>query len=338
MSMKERYQPQWRNEHDTHRIDSAMAEMESMFARELTPDLANRYITSLHKKIGTAGSYTEFVEKGTELHKTLGREIYGPIIIGFIQWAEQRIHDQGVLHGPVHFALRDSWPFYTAAHVLWDGSGSYHALGTYINRPLLGIEDEIAPEHAKVNGYLQEYLESGGFIDHGHPITLIDSGAWGTVVRSIKEQFLPNTPFYPLFWYSHNPSIPGFINEVLSDTSLPEEFGEVINDSLECVFPQAYKRPVRFDGTNANRFLTLEQSDALSVAWGQAALQGVAEAAHHYKTGISKTDVEHAIRRLYDLHLKAKQTNEWTGVLPTHTPTWTKGDEFLAAWPKNLLP
>lgn len=321
------------------RISHDVSAMKELFARELTPELAETYIGSLRAHIGAAyESYDAFVDKGKEVHKALGRDVYGPVIIGFLQWAEQKLHDNGVKEGPVHFALRDAWPFYTAAHVMWDGSSSYHPVGTYINRPLLSIEDEIAPENAQINGFVADYLGKSGIVDAGKPVALIDSGAWGTVVRSIKETYLPHTPFYPLFLYSHNPHVPGFINAMLLESGLPAEFGEVINDSLECVFPQQYKRPIIFITDGSSRTLSLEPSDALSVAWGEAALEGVAEAARSHKGGISHDEVVSAVKKLYTLSQYANTTGEWTGVLPTHTPTWSKGEEFLAQWPDRLLP
>jgi hypothetical protein len=211
-------------------------------------------------------------------------------------------------------------------------------VGTYLNRPLLGIEDEIAPENAHANGFVLEYLQKNGIKDNGKPIALVDSGAWGTVIRALKESHVSHTPLVPLFWYSHNPYIKGFLNDVLHDASLPLEFGEVLNDSMECVFPQGYRRPVAFNIDGSTRTLVLEKSDPLSVAWGQAALEGVAEAAHRYKDGISHEEVIKSLEHVHALSEMAKQTSEWTGVLPTHTPTWSKGDEFLAAWPENLLP
>lgn len=39
------------------------------------------------------------------------------------------------------------------------------------------------------------------------------------------------------------------------------------------------------------------------------------------------------------IHLidESLQTDRWTGILPTHTPTWTKGEYFIReAWPKMV--
>lgn len=336
--MKESLLPVSLGEHEALRIQSAVACMREQFARELTPELAYTYVTSLEQQIGPAASYEEFVEKGKELHKKLGRDIYGPLIVGFLGWAEAELARRGISEGPVHFALRDAWPFYTAASILWDGTGPYHAVGTYLNRPLLGIEDEIAPEQATVNGYVANYLRTSGIKDNGTPVSLVDSGAWGTVVRAVKETYLPQTPLHPLFWYSHNPHIQGFLNEYLAAAGLPEEFGEVLNDSLECVFPQQYRRPVAFETEGGSRSLRLEQADELSVAWGRAALQGVMEAAHMHKAGIDEEAVQSMMRNVYALSCTAREDGVWTGVLPTHTPTWSRGEAFLASWPEDLLP
>lgn len=324
---------------DKQRIQSDLSAMTEIFGRELTPDLAKTYIQSLANHIGRAHeSYDAFVKQGKEVHRTLGRDLYGPLIIGFLQWTEGKLAEYNIKNGPVHFALRDAWPFYAAAHVLWDGSNVYHPVGTYLNRPLLSVEDEIAPEHASANGFVSEYLKKSGITDEGKPVALVDSGAWGSVVRAIKETYLPHTPFYPLFWYAHNPHIPGFLNEILSEASIPIEFGEVLNDSMECVFPQQYRRPLSFETNGGAHTLALVKSDPLSIAWGQAALEGVMEAAHAYKGGIDREKVLNALQNAYSLSDRAKKTGEWTGVLPTHTPTWSKGEAFLAAWPKDLLP
>lgn len=336
---KEQYHVWSMKDQDTQRIRSDVRQMTDQFGRELTPELAEQYIGSLIRHIGPEyHSYEQFVEKGKEVHRKLGREIYGPLIVGFLSWVEEGLGKKQVPGGAVHFALRDAWPFYTAAHVLWDGCSVYHPVGTYLNRPLLGIEDEIAPENAQANGFVSEYLQKSNITDGGNPIALVDSGAWGTVIRMLKEVYLPHTPLIPLFWYSHNPHIDGFLNDILKEASLPGEFGEVLNDSMECVFPQAYRRPVAFEGNAGTRTLRLTKSDPLSVAWGQAALEGVAEAAHAYKSGISRQDVIQSLIGAYARSQEARNTGGWTGVLPTHTPTWSKGDAFLAAWPERLLP
>lgn len=338
--MQKEHNHMWsEKDQDTFRIRSDVKNMTDLFGRELTPELAKEYIGSLVAHIGPEyGSYEEFIKKGKEVHKTLGREVYGPLIVGFLEWVEHELSEKNVPPGPVHFALRDAWPFYAAAHVLWDGSHVYYPVGTYLNRPLLGIEDEIAPELTHTDGFVAEYLKKNNMSDAGKPVALVDSGAWGTVIRALKETYLPGTPLFPLFWYSHNPHIKGFINGLLAEVSLPPEFGEVLNDSMECVFPQGYRRPVAFETSGTTRTLSLIKSDALSVAWGQAALEGVIEAAHAYKNGISHEDVLRGIHKAYRLSQQSKLSGEWTGVLSTHTPTWSKGDEFLASWPTHLLP
>jgi hypothetical protein len=62
------------------------------------------------------------------------------------------------------------------------------------------------------------------------------------------------------------------------------------------------------------------------------------EAAHTYKSGITKDVVRECLQQIYALSQESAATGQWTGVLPTHTPTWTKGEAFLAAWPDTLLP
>ncbi len=44
------------------------------------------------------------------------------------------------------------------------------------------------------------------------------------------------------------------------------------------------------------------------------------------------------LKMLAELSTTTLQTDEWTGVLPHNTPTWSHGPQFLTDWPLNLLP
>ena len=141
-----------------------------------------------------------------------------------------------------------------------------------------------------------------------------------------------------MFFYSHNSHIPGYINGVLASCGIEEKFGEVLNDSIECVFPQPHVRPVDVIQVNGSWQVQLETSGYLSQEWGQAALSGVQSAAIAAQSGQPIESGQSALFKLKALSLKAKKTGQWTGVLSTNTPTWSKGQEFLNAWPEDLLP
>ncbi|OGG10013.1 hypothetical protein A2154_05180 [Candidatus Gottesmanbacteria bacterium RBG_16_43_7] len=306
----------------------------SVLTKELTSDLAQLYTDSLISYLGGLDQpIDEFIQNGSIVHKYIGENLYGPLICGYVIWLEQKIayiYDQG----PVYFALRDGAPFYTAAQVLWKNKNLQPA-GVYINRPILGIEDEIAQEKGRVDNRVYQYLAAYG-IHKDTKIILSDSGAWGTVVKEIKTNLLPNTSLYPLFWYSHNPYIDGYTNELLEKYGLDPAYGEILNDSLECLFPQTVERPISFMIQNGTIDVALTPSCRLSVVWGKSALSGVSQAASNFDT--TEIELESALRKLIFLSEKAKQAKIWTGVLPTHSPTWSKGDEFIQLWPASLLP
>jgi hypothetical protein len=81
----------------------------------------------------------------------------------------------------------------------------------------------------------------------------------------------------------------------------------------------------------------LEPTSTLSQILGKAALRGVADAAQNYSEKNKRNTFE-MLERLWQMSKKAEQTEQFTGVLPENTPTWSKGLVFLTKWPKNLLP
>jgi hypothetical protein len=313
-------------------------EMQEVFAKELTPELAKIYVDSLVEKLGGENQSLEsLINRGIELHFKVGKELYGPLLVGFSQWVAEKISE--TRHsGPVFFVLRDAAPLKTASDVMWNGKDIF-PVGVYANRPLFGIEDEISPEWSNVNGNLVEYLKSLGLAD-SKKVVWVDSGAWGTVPKVLKENMLQHSKFYPLFWYSHNPGIPGYLNGLISISGDDPKFGEILNDSLECVFPQPYKRPLDIFQIKNGWQIDLKSSGLLSMKWGQAALLGVQQCAQEkfVSGGVDAKEELSIFGNLVKLSQFAKENNVWTGVLPTNTPTWSKGNEFLAAWDLNLLP
>lgn len=306
---------------------------ESIFARELTPELARIYVSSLLEKLGGSNQSLEtLVSKGKILHEFVGEKLYGPLIIGYVNWVEKNCKE--IDHtGPVFFALRDAAPLQVAATVLWENKDIY-PVDVYANRPMLNIEDEIDPQWANANGNVVKYLGMLGLAQMKQ-VVWADTGAWGTVVKALKVGMLNNADFYPLFLYSHNPYIPGYLNGLLAECGIEDKFGEVLNDSVECVFPQPHIRPLDVIKVNGNWQVPLEISSYLSKQWGNAALLGVQKAAENAMWAPSEYA---AIINLKALSDEAKNTGKWTGVLPVNTPTWSKGNEFLANWSENLLP
>ncbi len=326
--------------HEVYSVQSQLDLLEAQFAKELTPELAHGYIASLVECLGGPHqSLSTFTEKGRRLHHFIGKELYGPLLIGYVQWIESfaALYDY---RGNVYFALRDASPLLAAAEVRWGpefwwGSRIWTPVPVYANRPLLGIEDEIAPECSIADGQVRTYLENKGMVGKGKMIVWADTGAWGTVVKALKQTVCKDNYLWPLFWYSHNPHIPGYLNQRLQQMGVSEKYGEILNDSLECVFPQVYLRPLAVNADHSD--VVLIPGPYLSQQWGAAALSGVTQAAliHKHLTVVVQLQ---ALEKLIELSAKAKETGTWTGVLSTNTPTWSHGDDFLANWPEGLLP
>lgn len=312
-------------------------ELQQIFAKELTPELADSYVGSLIEALGGSEQTLEqIVDKGKALHEYIGEHLYGPLISGYVNWVEKKCGEADHA-GPVFFALRDAAPLETAANVLWNGKSIY-PVGVYANRPMLMIEDEISPEWAHANGKVVEYLGMLGLAGM-KKVVWADTGAWGTVVKALKVGLLNKSDFIPLFWYSHNPHIPGYLNGLLDECGIEDKFGEVLNDSLECVFPQPFSRPLDVVKGNLGWQVKLEMSSFLSQQWGQAALLGAHKAALRvFWEGFSPDQEREALLNLKKLSESAQNTGNWTGVLAVNTPTWSKGSEFINSWPKNLLP
>lgn len=318
---------------NTNGISKEVSKLEAVFSKELTVDLAHTYITSLVEKIGgMTQNPAEFIEKGKALHYTVGKEIYGPLVAGYCQWLSQECQKLGY-SGDVFFALRDAAPLETAALISWPHKG-LNPVGIYANRPLLGVDDEIAPETSMANGNVLAYFEKKG-VHAADKVIWADTGAWGTVIKVLKTTFLKDKELYPFFWYSHNPYIPGYVNTLLSMAGLDDKFGEILNDSMECMFPQKYLRPLQIieDSTG----VVLIPSNYLAILWGQAALEGAKAGAVGWQGGISQNEQINELYKLYALSEESKQTGHWTGVLPTNTPTWSQGKEFLTQFSPGLI-
>jgi len=330
--------PEYQDIPEPEKIQEGILQLHEIFSKELTPELSKEYLISLVEKLdGDHQSWISFVSKGEALHQSIGENIYGPLIVGYCNWIQKNCEQLNYANGNVFFALRDAAPLLAAASILWKENG-LNPVGIYANRPILGIEDEFTPDE-KSESYQMglQYLEKHGVKKNG-TILWVDSGAWGTVVKVMKQTLLQEAKFYPFFWYSHNPNIPGYLNELMKEADVSEKTLEKINDSLECMFPQPLLRPTKIESVENGPEIILQPSTILAVTWGNAAIKGVTTAAQNLN-GIVTHEQEIAhLQLLAKLSHHAQKTGEWTGVLPINTPTWSKGNEFLAEWPKNLLP
>lgn len=193
-------QPEQQNHLEYNQTHTALQAFEGVLVKELSAPIAHSYMQTLMKELGGSDqSYETLLVTGNMLHERVGSEVYGSLIAGYCQWVSHQCASLDHT-GLVHMALRDGAPMLSSASVLWKGTDLIPH-GIYVNRPILGIEDEISDDAIGPDPHVLDYLSQHGIHPNGK-LVLCDSGAWGTVVKEMKTKLLPSTKFYPLF-YAH---------------------------------------------------------------------------------------------------------------------------------------
>lgn len=270
-------------------------------AKELGDELADEFVGSLyHQSHGCEKNAAQFFY-------SLGTQ-WAPLIHAWSTWVGRHAR------GTIAIILRDAKPL-TALQTtaMWKH--------LYLNRLICGVPDELSGDvHGKQHPLLKRYLKEHGCSEY---FTFADSGCYGTVVLELHTLGIK---LQPLFFFSKNPFIRGFLNEC--GVSLAE--GEVLNDSLECGFPHAYARPLGLTEASESVKVALNPADTLSVTFGVLAMRGVRDAR-------VPTDVcpRKAAEGLLLLSERAR-CGEFTGVLGHTSPEWSKKKQFLDSWPEDL--
>lgn len=282
-------------------MDHGWQQYQNTLASELGPELAHEFTHQL---------YTESrgcIQVASHFFYTLGTH-WAALMHAWGSWIQ--VHAQGT---PA-LILRDAKPL-SVLHL----SKQWKRL--YLNRPICGIPDELSGDMSACrHPYLDRYLTQSGCAKY---FTFVDSGCYGTVVLQLHNAGLN---FQPLFFFSKNPNIAGFLNHLgLSMTD-----GEILNDSLECCFPHIYKRPTELVEIHGSIQPDLHATDMLSVKFGMAAMDGIRQSER--QTAI------HPARSVETLLSLSHRTRlgEFTGILGHTSPEWSKKNEFLRNWPKHL--
>lgn len=270
--------------------------------KELGEELAQEFVDSLYSQ--SRGC----VKVATQFFYTLGT-MWAPIMFAWSEWVKQNAQ------GTVAIVLRDAKPL--AAMPSFSAHRWQHL---YLNRLLCGVEDELSGDgrngqHPLLTRYLAQYGCSDTF-------TYVDSGCYGTIVLKLYNQ---GVTCQPLFLFSKNPSIRGFVNEC----GISTEEGTILNDSFECGFPHVFVRPSELVEKKGKVKAVLYYSDPLSVQFGRAAMQGVRDS----KQGDAVSGREAAQALLL---LSQNAHRRFTGILGHPSPEWSKKKEFLSSWPKHL--
>lgn len=304
-------------------------------------NLAERYAEGLFNKLeaGNPSSLEELVDMGSMEFYHVGRHILGPLALRFVDTVLKESE------GVVVFPARDATPFFYAAKTLkaLNPQGypveSENILNPVFNRKLWGVEDEQDPENEVLSishPLVQKLLFQLGFGKNVQK-SFIEVGCWGSMVDQLKKQ-LSEEDFSVYFLYTHLPDyIYGFIN--IHAGNLPEAVLEIIADTWEA-FPKFFKRPTKLIEENGVVKASLEGkvigSPFLS-SWTTAALQGIVDAAKDFVMNDNRVDPHAEIVRLWQLSQKA-QNGEFTGILPDHTETWTKGEAWKKNWKWGKIP
>ena len=258
---------------------------------QVSPDLRSNNLAftqakALFDKFSESNAQTEseFLATGKDIWKHIGKEILGPLMVCFVDIALHNIPANGV----AIFPARDATPFYHIAktlQVIDPHSYPVEILNPVFNRKLWGVEDEQDAENGVSSvkePIVQKFLGQMG-IGSGKALSFIEVGAYGTMVRALKEAGYHD--FGVQFFFSQVPFIPGFINHAAEGLHLPPGQEEIIADSLEGL-PKSYKRPTKLiQNINGVVTVSLEGKKVDSPfleQWQQAFFSGLEEATTDY--------------------------------------------------------
>lgn len=276
-------------------------EYQNFLDKEIGEKASDSFVKSLYDQ--SAGSEDVSSKFFYELGKT-----WGPSINNWAAW----VNNRAVSH-KIALILRDAKPLEIIPV-------AKNWIRLYLNRENVGVSDELSGDNTEMHPLLMKYLEQN---DCSKYFTFVDSGCYGSIVLELYKLGLK---LQPLFFFSKNPAIPGYLNEL----GINERNGTILNDSLECAFPNVFNRPDSFIEKNGVVEVVLSKADDLSVKFGQSALKGVADS---YLYSVMSPEQE--VEKILLLSDKAKQ-GFFTGILPEESPEWSKKNSFLAAWPKEL--
>lgn len=269
--------------------------------KEVGEEIAEGFVQSLLIKSGGSEKAAE------EFFYELGKQ-WGPLMNHWSRWILEKAK-----YSTIALILRDAKPLEVI-----QVTKEWKRL--YLNRSNCGISDELSGDNTKPHPLLEKYLEQSQCLE---PFTFVDSGCYGTIVLELHKRGII---FQPLFFFSKNPFIPGFLNEL----GVGEKEGTILNDSLECAFPNVHLRPSSFSKTSDGVGVSLLSADELSTRFGLSALKGVKD---------SQTDsdmtADKEMEKLLSLSFAARQ-GSFTGLLPHESPEWSQKKSFLDSWPKEL--
>ena len=328
--------------------------------RVVAPDIAEQatgYANQLFRTLVANPSFSEVLartgqlvsalrEVGDQFYTELGRDVFGPTTARFVE---------GVLEGApagstVAFLARDAEIIFVAAQVLAErpdiAAKELQLVYPTVNRLTLGIEDEMTgADQGGLAPHAEDYLMQQGFLNP-NGVTLVDVGCWGTMVDAFLN--LAEVGTVPArfdgvyFLYSHLGQIHGHMNLVARAAGLGSNGElEAIADTFEAL-PREMARTTALtvgDGGSIKPDYTgLVVDSPFLASWRGALLQGAREAADELRVRPdSFPNAEEALHILIEKQQEASQ-GQFTGVLGSHTPTWSHGEEWRSSWRWGQVP
>lgn len=282
-------------------MESSWKDYLATMSDEVGPEMAREFVGSLRDRAQSDAA------RAAALFDELG-SAWTPLLQAWGNWIVANAEGRRIV-----MILRDAKP-------LGRLPISYCWQRIYLNRLNCGIPDELSGDATRQHLLLDRYLREN---ECDCEFAFVDSGCYGTIVKELHRF---GVRFKPLFFFSKNSAIPGFVNEL----GLSEKEGEVLNDSLECAFPHAHRRPSELREVEGRISPVLTLADRLSVVFGEAAMHGIRPSARALAIPAAESAGK-LLRRS-----EQARTGMFTGILPRASPEWSGKADFLREWPPDL--
>lgn len=326
--------------------DQFAIDMETVAADLKSDGLARQYAGSLFNKLVGTGANTleQLVTAGAQEFHCIGKDVLGPLAVSAVDTILKGCNGKAI------FPARDATPFFHIAKTLKKLNPDAYPVAMEdivnpdFNRVLWGVEDEVEDkvedEQDSKDGAMsishplvQKLLSQMGFFS-SQPKTFIEVGCWGSMIDELNKAMakgdMPTEEYFVYFLYTHLPdNIYGFTN--IAGENIPEGVLETIADTWEA-FPKCFKKPTTLVEENGIvKGIHEEVNSPFLRSWTEAALQGVEDAASDFIYQGQVINPQDELLKLWRLSIQAK-SGQFTGVLPGHTQTWSKGEEWKANW------
>lgn len=289
----------------------------SILTKDMGKDLAKKIIAEYNS-----------INELKKIYK-ITASLWAPIIFEFAKWCDKYSREYPDV--PLKFAMRDAEPFAIAYNLLKNNGEfneeEYRKSLIWINRKVCAIPTEDVDY--KPTGFAEQILFKKYIKQEGlnKPFFFVDAGCWGTIIKELHSNDGMGFQGIPLFFFSHNQSIPSFLAEM----KVPEDIGEVFNDSIEAFFPKEYKSVEKFTRDSGIIKPELSKEEKMEQFY-KVFIASLKENIKEYVKNGTTFDMD---KILMDLASAKQQSEEkFTGILPNSTPGTVDREKFNEEWKK----